>query len=482
MSETSSNKYKNLINNTAMIAVGSFGSKILRYLLIRFYTELLSNEEYGYASNLTETATLLIPFVSLGIADAVHRFLMDKNYSQKDVFSSGIVAWLLGSIILAASVPVLCSIDYFDGHVWLVVLYVLAAIFHSLCSQFAISLNKFGLGAVAGMTNIIVMIGGNVLFLLPPFSMGVTGYILSIIIADILAASVLIFALKLWRYVDFRAVKKETLKKMLRFSIPLIPTAVFWWIINVSDKFMVTSMVSEAANGIYSAAYKIPSLIMFVSGIFLAAWKNSAITEFGNKDTGHFYSTIFKMSAAMYFMVSSVLIAGTPILIKLLFAKEFYSAWVYVPILTAAMVFYNFSSFFGSIYTVVRKSTYSLFTSLFGALLNIGLNFAFLTMRKDAYGAALATLICYIAVFIVRAISIRKFIDFDVAPLKTTLNSVLILGQVAVVTFRPRLWAVWGILLCLVIILVNVKPFVIFGLDILKKLIARFKSKKAGKN
>ena len=468
MSDNSS-KYKRLISNTAMIAVGSFGSKILKYLLVRFYTELLSADQYGLAENISETAILLIPIISFSIADAVHRFLMDKSYSPKDVFSSGVAAWLMGSLILAVVVPILSSIDYFHDHVWLIVLYISASIFHSLCSQFAISLNKFGLGAVAGISNTLTMLLCNILFLLP-LNMGVTGYVLSVIVADVVAALILIFALKLWRYVDFTAVQKETLKKMLRFSIPLIPTAVFWWIINVSDKFMVTAYISEAANGIYSAAYKIPSLIMFVSGIFLAAWKNSAISEFGNEETGKFYSNVFKTSSGMYFMVSSVLIAGTPILVRLLFSDEYQSAWVYVPILTAAMVFYNCSSFFGSIYTVVKKSTYSLYTSLAGAILNVALNYFLLTTYKDAYGAAVATLVCYIAVFVIRAISVRKFIDFDTAPIITTLNSVLIIGQVAVVTLRPKFWFIYGILFALAIIALNVKPFILLALDILKKL------------
>ncbi|MBR3715395.1 MAG: polysaccharide biosynthesis C-terminal domain-containing protein, partial [Clostridia bacterium] len=152
---------------------------------------------------------------------------------------------------------------------------------------------------------------------------------------------------------------------------------------------------------------------------------------------------------------------------------EYQSAWVYVPILTAAMVFYNCSSFFGSIYTVVKKSSYSLYTSLIGAVLNVALNYILLVTYRDAYGAAIATLVCYVAVFVIRAISVRKFIDFDTSPLKTFLNSVLIIAQVAVVTLRPKFWFVGGILFALVIIALNVKPFIILALNILKKLAAR---------
>ncbi|MBQ1226207.1 MAG: hypothetical protein IIX75_03885, partial [Clostridia bacterium] len=77
---------------------------------------------------------------------------------------------------------------------------------------------------------------------------------------------------------------------------------------------------------------------------------------------------------------------------------------------------------------------------------------------------------------VIRAISVRKFIDFDTAPFITTLNSVLIIGQVAVVTIRPKFWFIYGILFALVIIALNVKPFIILALNLLKKLKNRRKA------
>ena len=62
------NKYKYLLKNTALATIGGLGSKLLVYLLVRFYTSVLSTAEYGLASNITETATLLLPIISLGIA------------------------------------------------------------------------------------------------------------------------------------------------------------------------------------------------------------------------------------------------------------------------------------------------------------------------------------------------------------------------------------------------------------------------------
>ena len=159
-------RYGRLVNNTAIIAAGQIGSKVLVYLLVRLYTEVMSSSEYSMASNITETSTLLIPLISLGIGEAVFRFAMDKNYSKKDVFTSGFVTFMLGSLLFFGIVPILVAIDYFNGVEWLIVVYVIASILHSICSQFIRARSQFKLYAVQGLINTSLTILFNIIFLL----------------------------------------------------------------------------------------------------------------------------------------------------------------------------------------------------------------------------------------------------------------------------------------------------------------------------
>lgn len=46
---TNKSKYELLINNTLLISIGTFGSKILTFLMTRFYTEALTPSDYGEA-------------------------------------------------------------------------------------------------------------------------------------------------------------------------------------------------------------------------------------------------------------------------------------------------------------------------------------------------------------------------------------------------------------------------------------------------
>lgn len=54
------NKYQTLAGNTVKLGLGTFGSKLLVFLMVRFYTEYLSPADYGTADLITQTANLLL--------------------------------------------------------------------------------------------------------------------------------------------------------------------------------------------------------------------------------------------------------------------------------------------------------------------------------------------------------------------------------------------------------------------------------------
>ena len=85
-----------------------------------------------------------------------------------------------------------------------------------------------------------------------------------------------------------------------------------WSITNVSDRFFVTHYMGEAQNGIYSVAYKLPTIISVISAIFTQAWQLSAIGERESDDREQFYSNIFKSYQTIVFLAAG----GILLLIK----------------------------------------------------------------------------------------------------------------------------------------------------------------------
>lgn len=468
-----SKRYKKLAGNTAIIGIGQLGSKVLVYLLVRLYTTVMSGAEYSIASNITETATLLLPLISLSIGEAVFRFGMDKDISKKTVFTNGFAAFLMGSLLFAAVIPILCSIPYMQGREWLVVVYVIASTIHTICSQFLRAQGKFKLYAVQGLVNTALTIACNVIFLIP-LKMSFVGYVLSVAVADILSSIFMIFMGRLWNYFDLRAIRKSVLWDMMKYSIPMIPASIFWWVTNVSDRYMVTYYLGDNVNGLYSASYKIPTLLMILSQIFINAWRHSAVDEKDSSDTAGFYQKVFGAFSSIVFILGSGIIAFCQVITIMMFAPGFHDAWIYIPILTLSMIFYDLVSFLGSLYVVEKKSMLSMLTAMAGAALNVALNFLLIPTKLGAIGAAIATAASYMFCFALRVWSAKKIKPFKMHMGRLVLNTLLLSAQVVVIMLAAPGW-IWSnlvlvameALLLLAVMLINCKPL----LDILQLLL-----------
>ena len=144
------------------------------------------------------------------------------------------------------------------------------------------------------------------------------GYVLSTICSDFLSTVFLFLVAKLWRYIHLGRVRYHLTRSMLRYAIPLIPTTIFWWITNVSDRYMVTAMISASANGLYAAAYKIPTVVTLISGIFIDAWQMSAVTENDLATRESFYSRVFGAYQSIVFLSAAGLTVFAKVLTRLL--------------------------------------------------------------------------------------------------------------------------------------------------------------------
>ena len=451
------NKYQTLAGNTVKLGLGTFGSKLLVFLMVRFYTEYLSPTDYGTADLITQTANLLIPLVSLGITDAVFRFAMDKAEDAAGVFTTGFFVVLAGSV-LSAALAVLGNFVLEDG-AWLIAVFIIASNFHTLASQFIRAKGDMTLFAVQGLINTALVIGLNIL-LLAMFGLGMTGYVLSTALADCLTTLYLTFRARLWRF--FKKPAKRTLSRMLKYCVPLIPTATFWWITSVSDRYMITAWLGSAANGIYAVSAKLPTILTALSSVFMEAWLFSAVTERQEGNAAHlqFYSSVWKTFVAGMVLSASGVIAFSKLLVRLLAEEEFFSAWQFVPVLCLAMVFASFSTFLSSVYVVSKKSTLSFWTALLGAGSNVLMNLL-LIPRIGVLGAAIATLLSYVLVFLVRAVSIRTLLPFSLAAWTVLLDAALLTIQSVALTLQLPGWMFTQAVCLTLLLILNGKPLLL---------------------
>lgn len=463
------NKYKTLLNNTLLISLGTFGSKILTFLMVRFYTGVLTPSDYGTADLIIQTANLLLPVISMGMAEGVFRFALSHPRGRRSVFSVGVYTITAGALLFLIIAPLLSLVKTFDGYIWLIIFFTVASCYHSLCAQFVRAEGKTALFAGQGVLNTALVIGLNILFLLV-FKLGITGYVLSIALADVLCTAYLVFKEKLFGYIILHP-SHNAFRDMFKYSIPLIPTTIFWWITSVSDRYMVNGFLGEGANGLYAVAYKIPTLLTLLSSVFLEAWQFSAVSESTGSRREHikFYSQIWRSFQAVMILAGSVVVAFSKFEISILSTPHYYDAWQYVPLLTMSMVFASFVTFMGSVYMVTKKSTLSFWTAMAGAVLNVLLNLLLIPSPLGVQGAAIATVASYLLSFIMRIVSAHKLIPFKLYLGRLTVSMLIFTVQTIYIVCDFPNWMLVQAICVIALIIINVKPLILAAFKILSR-------------
>jgi len=419
------NKYKKLTVNTFILGIGSFSSKLLAFFLIPFYTHALTPHEFGIADIIVLTSNLLFPLVSLGVSNAALRFALDEKQEKKTIFSACVIICALGYIASFALFPLVSFVPSIGGYTLLVFLFVLTSAFRNIISNFTRGLQKVKLYAVDGVITTAMTIGLTLYFLYV-LKLGILGYCLAIIISDFLSINFLFWVGKLFKLLTFK-IKWPDVRPLLKYSVPLIPTMIFWWITNVSDRYMISGFIGSSANGLYATAQKFPTVVVILSNIFIDAWHISAVTS-NPEERKAFFKNVFNTYSSLLLVIASFIILFSKIFMKVFAANAYFTAWEYIPFLTLAMVFQCFLSFFGTIYVVEKKSMNAMWTLLIGAVVNIILCW-FLIPRIGANGAGIGTAISYLLVFVIRVIDTKKFINFKFDKITLTLNSTLLLCQ-----------------------------------------------------
>lgn len=423
------NSYKYLLKNIGLLVISQFATKILVFFLVPLYTTVLSTAEYGTYDLFSTTVSLLIPILTLNVAESTLIYTMDKEHDNKAVISVGLKYSVIGfclSFIIVLVNKVLNIFPAFNKYwVFLPVMMLLTSV-NTTFSYFARGIDKVRHTAIAGILSSIVLIVCNILFLLI-FKIGLLGYFISHILAILVQIIYLMISCRLTKYIVFNPTPK-TERDMRKFSYPLIANTIGWWINNSSDRYIVTLMCGVAANGIYSVGYKIPSILNMFQTIFNQAWTISAVKDFDPDDRKQFFSNIYNLYNCGMVIVCSIVILSSRLLARFLYAKDFFTAWRYVPWLTIAIVFGALSGFLGGVFSAVKDSKRFGESTVIGAVVNIVLNII-LVHYMDAVGAAVATTISFLVVWIIRLGHVRTYIKINIKISRDCVSYVLLCVQ-----------------------------------------------------
>ncbi len=394
-------KYKNLMKNIGILTLSNFATKILSFLLVPLYTNILTTSEYGTFDLISTTIGVLIPILTLNIQEALLRFPLDNKYSNESLVTVGARYFLLsnGIVILGLIINSFLGVSSVlkDYSILFELVFISQSISGMLCS-YARGMNDVADLSISSVLASISTIALNIV-LLVVLKWGLTGYAIANTFGPLVQSFYLMFKLDIVNHLDFKNSFQSEKKLMTAYSIPLIANSIAWWINNTSDKYVVVFFCGLSVNGIYSIASKIPSILNIFQSIFNQAWLLSAVHEFDSKDKNGFFSKTYDTYNCLMISLCSVILILNKIIARVIYSKDFYSAWIYSSWLTIAIVFGSMSGFFLAIISVVKDTKKISQSTIISAITNLILNLIF-TPLIGALGAAIATTISYFVAYI----------------------------------------------------------------------------------
>lgn len=410
-----------LFKNTGILVISSFASKLLGFFLVPLYTSVLSTEEFGKYDIIVSTLTILLPIVTLNIADAVMRFSMEKEKEPHNAAAVGLrftVAGIATVMLLSLVIGYTPLYRYVEGFRLISVLYFIVVALDSYFTQLAKGNERVLDMGIAGVIGTVATLTANILLLLV-FRMGLKGFFYAGIIGSAVPDIYYFLRLKMWQYFKTSAIKKGYIKEMIYYSVPLALVVIGWAVNGNFDKYMVTAFCGLTANGLLAVAYKIPNILNAFQGIITQAWQISAISEFKSEDSGEFYRTMITYSLSVSSLMCALLIILTRPVAHLLYAKDFYNAWQYVPFLLISFLFNFAAGIIGPILSAKMDSKTMAKSAASGIVVNIVLNYI-LIKAIGVQGVTIATAVSSFCIFIIRRIAIK-----DILKIKDDLTIIL---------------------------------------------------------
>ena len=482
-------KLKYLSKNIALFSISNFVSKILVFLLVPFYTNVLTTYEYGIADVIQVTLLLLVPMVTLNIGEAALRFGIEEVENRKSIYDIGIKYVIRASIFVAficfaiRGVISVISIPGFNSSniaeiKWYLLLFILLFATNSLYEFLVLYFQGCELVETivfGSITCTAATIGFNLFFLLG-LKIGLNGYVFSQILAYAVAAFVMIVTSK--KKVAVQASRdnvqadadnitssisdsdKSFLEtRMLEYSKPMIVYSTASWVNNAVDRYFVLYLCGAAVNGVYGVAYKIPAILMVFQRIFAQAWQLSATKAHKDSDSDEFFTDMYKVYNSFMVIGCAFLVLIVKPLSSFLFRKEFYEAWKFVPPLLISVIFGALTGFLGSICLAHKDSKSMGKATGTGAVVNVLLNLV-LIPYFSAMGAAIATGISYFTMCMMALLFVKKHVNISVAVLRNFLSYIILVIQAIIMIMEmPYHYAICGALF-VILIVIYIKDFV----------------------
>lgn len=398
---------KKLLSGSMVYFMGNALTQLISLLLMRFVTGNITPEEYGFFNLVTTVSNLAIPFVTLQIADAVFKFVLKAGSEdeKKNYFTIGFVVSFASVIVIFAGVFGL-SVFVDVPNTFLVALYVASYALFGIYQKVIRCLNRNTVFVTGNLFKTIVFLALEIL-LISTLDMGIEALLIAHILSLVFFLVYAEIRVRALRYFDLRTLRRSVFAAMMKFSIPLIPNAGFWWLTSSVNHVIVSARLGVAVNGIYSVSGKFSSVLSMVTSVLNMSWQDTAIADYGNDGFGQFLTKTFNSFVKLIFSAIAVIIPFVAVILPYMIDPTYYDSIPYTPFLLLASGTSAMSGFVAQIFSGKGKTQSLLVTSICGMVANV-LVVLLLVGKIGLWAAVLGSLTADVVLFGSRTFMARK--------------------------------------------------------------------------
>jgi O-antigen/teichoic acid export membrane protein len=391
---------RRLGRHSAIYGIGGLVSRVIAVLLLPIYTRYLTPDDYGKIETLLALTTVMGLILRAGITSAFFRFYFDVDDDAGRLRVLRTSFWFtmgggtLGLLLLLVLAdPVSTLLFGSDASANLVrasgVALWATVNYEQLTALFRVEERSVAFVS-ASLANVFLTIGLTLLLVIA-LEQGPLG----VIVGNFSGTLIVYLALLGYRREQLGLqFDRGLLREMNRFGLPLVPTALFLWMTNFSDRFFLVWLDSVAEAGLYSVGVRIASAMVLLLTAFRMAWPAFAYSIRDEGEARRTYAFVLTYLTVLTAWVALALTLLSPWLVDLLAADRFAESSRVVGPLAFSTVAY-------AAYVVIaigvgraRRTQFNWVVTGVAALVNVALNLL-LIPTYGMMGAAIATVAAY---------------------------------------------------------------------------------------
>lgn len=461
---------RDLLKNTFYVFIGNLGAKVINFVLLPLYTVWLSPADYGVVDLVSSYNNILLMFVGLGVADALVVFPLGKTHEEiKGYFSTALLFHLLGCLFfffIFLIVDVFFDASFIGSvsdYIWFMLGILICNTTSRLFQYFCRGIKKMSVFSYTGIISSLLTAGFGI-WLIP--RLGVRGFMLSSIISGIGTMLFVIVYSKSYSFFSIGSFSSSKLKDMLKYSVPLIPNMLMWWLILSMNRPVLEKAIGVAAVGLFGVAIRIPDIIQLFYNFFHEAWIVTAVEQYNQPDFKSYFNKVIQLLTCLQSLICLGVMLFGQLLFDLFINERYSEALQYVPILCISMIFSNLATFLSSIFNANKKTKYIFYSVVIVAAVAAVLNIT-LIPSIGIWGACIALLVAQISATVSRVFFVDKFVKIQNISFHLLNIAVCIIGAFAFKIDNPLYRYLTLVSLILIYMFIN-KSYLLKGFLMIK--------------